>query len=111
MKLFAKQTDITDLEKIRIAKEVIANFNSMHTTMYSGAINKLLSDITNKIDKYTDDEEYALYQDVQNLSVLRLQVLGLWAHNPETQPSRSALLELIGMMKTSLYEAIEVYRD
>ncbi len=99
-----------DEAHIAIALHLIDNLYISNP--YREALRKVALEIN---DNYCftiyDSESANLSKESVVVEALRQQILSLHAHYPSTKENRSALLGLIGMLKTEVFTELERYNN
>lgn len=98
-----------DEERMKIALSIIDTLGSS-SLIYKEALRTLVLDLSDYYTSY-DTQLAELSRETIKIEELRLLVLGVHAHYPETKDNRSALLELIDMLKIELNSELEEYNE
>lgn len=98
-----------DEERMKIALYIVNTLEGS-SSIYKEALKTLILELSDYYISY-DTQLASISKEAIKIEIIRQQVLGLHAHYSKTQDNRSALLELIGMLKIELNNELEEYND
>ena len=98
-----------DEERMKIAIYIVNTLEGSYS-IYKEALKTLILQMSDYYTSY-DTPLASISKETIKIEMIRQQVLGLHAHYSKTKDNRSALLELINMLKTELNSELEEYND